>query len=47
MVSAAVEAEEVKIVTASLRGRWRGSACRFFVGATVAAVVSSSSIAVV
>lgn len=46
MASATVEAEEVKIARVWLRGRWRGSAHRFFVGAMVAAVVSSSSIAV-
>ena len=47
MVSAAVEAEDLMIVRARLRGRWRGSGCRFSVGVTVAAVVSSSLIAVV
>lgn len=46
MVSAAVEAEEVKIVTVWLRGRWTGSGCKISVGAIVAVIVSSSSIAV-
>lgn len=46
MASAAVEAEEVKMVRVWLRGRCGGSAHRVFVGAMVAAVVSSSSIAV-
>lgn len=46
MASASVEAEEVKIVRVWLRGRCGGSAHRFFVGAMVAAVVSSISKAV-
>ena len=46
MVSAAVEAEEVKIVMVRLRGRWRDSGCKVSVGAVVVVIVSSSSIAV-
>ena len=47
MVSVDVEAEEErKIVMVWLRGRWRGSGCRGFVGAIVVVGVSSWSVAV-
>ena len=45
-MSVLVEAEEVKIVRVWLRGRWRGSECRFSVGATVVIIVSSSLVVV-
>ena len=45
-MSGLVEVEEVKVVRVWLRGRWRGSECRFSVGGTVVITVSSSLIAV-